>query len=85
MTKFDTELEERLVRYAAIDSQSDEESPSSPSTNIQFDILRMLERELTEIGAEDVRLTDYGVVLATIPAAEAFRPLNEGGCSLVKG
>lgn len=71
MTKFDTELEERLIRYAAIDSQSDEESPSSPSTNIQFDILRMLERELTAIGAEDVRLTDYGVVLATIPATVA--------------
>ena len=63
----DLELEERLTRYAAIDSQSDETSASSPSTEIQFDILRLLEAELNEIGAEDVRLTDYGVVLATIP------------------
>ena len=64
---FNQELEDRLVRYAAIDSQSDEDSPTSPSTEIQFDILRLLKTELTEIGAQDVQLTDYGVVLATIP------------------
>ncbi|THD71794.1 peptidase T [Thalassobius vesicularis] len=69
--KFDSELEDRLVRYAAIDSQSDEDAPSSPSTDIQFDILRLLQAELTEIGAADVQLTDYGVVLATIPATAA--------------
>ena len=64
---FDMELEERLVRYAGIDSQSDEDSPSSPSTSSQFNMLHLLERELAEIGAEDVVVTDYGVVLATIP------------------
>lgn len=64
---FDRELEERLTKYAAIDSQSDENSPTSPSTEIQLDILRLLEAELKEIGAQDVLLTDYGVVLATIP------------------
>ena len=41
------ELEERLCRYAAIDSQSDEESATTPSTAIQFDMLSLLERELT--------------------------------------
>ncbi|TDK46192.1 peptidase T [Antarcticimicrobium luteum] len=66
-TPFDQELEARLARYAAIDSQSDEDSPTSPSTEIQFDVLRLLEGELTEIGAQDVTLTDYGTVLATIP------------------
>ncbi|MDX1781009.1 MAG: peptidase T [Thalassovita sp.] len=66
-TEFDQELEDRLVRYAAIDSQSNEESPSAPSTEIQFDILRLLETELTGVGAQDVRLTEYGTVLATIP------------------
>ena len=65
---FDTELETRLVRYAAIDSQSDADSPTAPSTDIQFDMLRLLQSELTEIGAEDVQLTEYGAVLATIPA-----------------
>ena len=66
-TNFDMELEERLVRYAGIDSQSDEDSPSSPSTSSQFNMLHLLEQELAEIGAEDVVVTDYGVVLATIP------------------
>ncbi len=65
---FDTDLETRLVRYAAIDTQSDETSPSSPSTAIQLDLARVLVAELEEIGAEEVTLTDYGAVLATIPA-----------------
>ena len=64
---FGPELEERLVRYTAVDSQSDENSPTTPSTDTQFDMLRMLESELTELGAQDVQITDYGVVLATIP------------------
>ncbi|WP_127903139.1 peptidase T [Solirhodobacter olei] len=64
---FNQELEERLVRYAAIDSQSDDEGAGAPSTAIQLDILRLLETELKAIGAADVTLTDYGVVLATIP------------------
>jgi len=66
-TQFDRELQDRLVRYAAIDSQSDENSPSSPSTAIQFDMLHLLRDELAEIGAQDIELTEYGVVLATIP------------------
>ncbi|HLT20078.1 MAG TPA: peptidase T [Thermomicrobiales bacterium] len=66
--RFDRELEERLVRYARIDTQSDESSPTSPSTEIQLDLLNLLVEELEEIGARDVRLTDYGAVLATIPA-----------------
>ncbi len=66
--KFDGELETRLTRYAAIDSQSDEDSPSAPSTQIQYAMLTLLRDELLEIGASDVTLTDYGAVLATIPA-----------------
>ncbi|MCB2135253.1 MAG: peptidase T, partial [Rhodobacteraceae bacterium] len=67
-TAFDAELESRLVRYAAVDTQSDDDSTSSPSTAIQLDLQRMLVSELEGIGAADVRLTDYGAVLATIPA-----------------
>ena len=67
MSDFAPELTERLVRYCAIDSQSDADSPSSPSTAIQLDMARLLVEELTAMGAEDVRLTDYGAVLATIP------------------
>ena len=68
MSDFDAELESRLCRYAAIDSQSDENSTSAPSTAIQLDMQRLLQRELVEIGASDVTLTAYGALLATIPA-----------------
>lgn len=61
------DLADRLTRYCAIDSQSDADSPSSPSTAIQLDMQRLLVAELTAMGAEDVTLTEYGAVLATIP------------------
>lgn len=64
---FCSELETRLTRYAAIDSQSDASVPTGPSTAVQWNMLRLLEAELTEIGAQDVTVTDYGTVLATLP------------------
>lgn len=70
-TQFDHELEERLVRYCRIDTQADEKSATSPSTKKQFDLLNLLVAELKEIGAQEVTLTDYGAVLATIPATVA--------------
>ena len=70
-TPFDDELEARLMRYAAIDSQSDQDSTTGPSTAVQFGMLHLLREDLTAMGAQDVTLTDYGVVLATIPATGA--------------
>jgi tripeptide aminopeptidase len=66
---FRNELEERFLRYVRIDTMSDEASPTSPSTQKQYDLLSLLVEELKEIGAQDVKLTDYGAVLATIPAS----------------
>ena len=79
---FDRELEDRLVRYAAIDSQSDADSPTSPSTDIQLNMSRLLVEELQQMGAEDVQLTDYGVVLATVPATVEGVPVM-GWCAHV--
>ena len=70
-SQFDHELETRLLRYASIDTQSDEGSATAPSTAIQLNLVRMLADELTEIGAAQVRITDYGAVLATLPATVA--------------
>ncbi|MGJ5620284.1 peptidase T [Sulfitobacter sp. MF3-043] len=81
-SEFDTELETRLLRYAAIDSQSDAASPTSPSTEIQLDMSRLLVEELHAIGAQDVMLTDYGVVLATVPATVEGAPVM-GWCAHV--
>ena len=46
MAQFDAKLESRLLRYAAIDCQSDEDSPTAPSTQIQFAMLHLLCDEL---------------------------------------
>ena len=67
MTLFTAELESRLTRYCAIDSQSDEDSPAAPSTAIQLDMARLLQTELQAMGAAEVQITEYGTVLATLP------------------
>ncbi|MGC1494454.1 MAG: peptidase T [Sulfitobacter sp.] len=81
-SEFDTELEERLLRYAAIDSQSDATSTTSPSTDIQLNMSRLLVDELHAMGAQDVTLTEYGVVLATVPATVEDAPIM-GWCAHV--
>jgi tripeptide aminopeptidase len=61
-------LEERLVRYARIDTQSDETSETVPTTARQLDLQRVLKAELEDLGAADVELNAQGFVLATVPA-----------------
>ncbi len=65
---FDRELEDRLVRYARIHTESKEASSATPSTERQYDLLNLLADELQELGAADVKVTDYGAVLGTIPS-----------------
>jgi tripeptide aminopeptidase len=67
-SEFAREVEERFIRYARIDTQSDDKSTTSPSTEKQYQLLRLLVDELKSIGAQDVMLTKYGAALATIPA-----------------
>jgi tripeptide aminopeptidase len=63
-----TSVLERFLRYVVIDTQSDENSTTYPSTDKQFDLLRLLVEELQAIGLKDVALDDHGYVFATIPA-----------------
>lgn len=62
------DLLDRFLRYVRIDTRSDDRSPTTPSTPGQWDLLRLLEKELKELGLADVVLTDHGYVLATLPA-----------------
>ncbi|EJN12899.1 peptidase T [Bradyrhizobium sp. YR681] len=59
---------ERFLRYVTIDTQSDPASPSSPSTEKQKDLGRVLVTELKAIGIADAHLDEYGYVYGTIPA-----------------
>lgn len=65
---YEAELEERLVRYARIDTGSDPASSTTPSTAKQRDPLDLLAAELAGMGAAEVRLTPYATVRATLPA-----------------
>lgn len=61
-------LLERFLNYVQIDTQSDPESTSFPSTEKQKNLGRLLAYELTEMGIEDAHMDDYGYVYATIPS-----------------
>jgi len=60
------ELTERFMRYVMIDTQSDPEAQSFPTTEKQKDLSRLLQQELVDMGAQDVELDEFGYVYATI-------------------
>lgn len=62
------QLIERLVRYAKIDTQSDFNSNTCPTTAGQWDLLHVLQKELEEVGLEEITLDDNGYLFATLPA-----------------
>lgn len=62
------ELLQRFLRYVRVDTQSDENSTTSPSTEKQKDLSRMLAEELRQLGCEDARTDDWGYVYATVRA-----------------
>jgi len=68
------QLESRFLRYAAIDTQSADGADQTPSTEKQLDLQRLLVREVEDLGVADVRLTEYGFVLATVPATVEDAP-----------
>lgn len=59
---------ERFLRYVRIDTQSDDDSTTYPSTAKQLVLLRALVSELQAIGLTDATIDQYGYVTATIPA-----------------
>lgn len=68
------EVLERFLRYVAVDTQSDPDSTSYPSTAKQLDLSRLLVDELRAIGLDDAELTEPGYVLATLPGTVAGAP-----------
>ena len=58
---------DRFLRYVAVDTQSNEESESQPSTAKQLNLLSMLRDELLALGVE-AELDEYGYVMGRIPA-----------------
>ena len=61
---------ERFLKYTAIDTQSDPESKTSPSTSKQFDLARLLVKDLEDLGLEDISLDERCYVMARLTANE---------------
>lgn len=59
---------ERFLRYVKIDTQSDPESPTIPSTGRQKNLAKVLLEELKALGISDAELDEYGYIYATIPS-----------------
>ena len=55
---------ERFIRYAKIDTQADENSGTTPSTEKQKNLSRLLVKELKELGLDDAYMDEYGIVYA---------------------
>lgn len=58
---------ERFLNYVKIDTQSDQNSPTAPSTSKQFDLLKLLLKELHDLGVQ-AELDSFGVIYASIPS-----------------
>ena len=58
---------DKFLRYIAVDTQSCDESETQPSAAKEWDLLRMLQKELEALGVE-VTLDEYGYVMASIPS-----------------
>ncbi|MFF5381825.1 peptidase T [Pedobacter suwonensis] len=67
-TNFNKSLEQRFIKYAKIDTQSDPNSPTCPSTLKQKNLAAVLVEELQEIGISDAEMDDNGYVYGTIPS-----------------
>ena len=68
ITNYNHTTAELFMRYVQIDTQSDPNSDSQPSTMKQKDLSRVLVQELLAIGLVDAELDENGYVYATIPA-----------------
>jgi tripeptide aminopeptidase len=62
------ELFDRFLRYVKVDTRSDESSESSPTTEKQKDLSRILVEELKELGCDDAVMNEWGYVFATVPS-----------------
>lgn len=59
---------DRFLKYVKIDTQSDPESPTCPSTEKQKNLGKILVQELHDMGINDAEMDEHGYIYATIPA-----------------
>ena len=65
-------VEERLLKYVSYWTTSDEECRQIPSSERQFELGKVLEQELRDLGLEKVTLTDHCYVYGLLPATKGY-------------
>lgn len=65
-------VEERLLKYVSYWTTSDEECQQIPSSERQFELGKVLEQELCDLGLEKVTLTDHCYVYGLLPATKGY-------------
>ena len=63
---------ERLLKYVVVDTPSNPESETTPSSACQFELAKMLVEELKELGVENAEVDEKCYVYASIPATEGY-------------
>jgi tripeptide aminopeptidase len=58
----------RFIEYVTIDTESDPNNPAFPSTKKQWNLAKILEKELNQIGLQDVELDENCYIMATLPS-----------------
>ncbi|KOY52814.1 peptidase T [Polaribacter dokdonensis] len=61
-------ITKRFISYVTIDTESNPNNPDFPSTEKQWNLAKLLEKELIEIGLEDVELDENCYIMATLPS-----------------
>jgi len=74
MDKKLSNVTERFLRYVKVDTRSADGVESIPSTQKQFNLARMIEAEMREMGLEDVRLDGHCYVYGFVPATDESLP-----------
>ena len=64
---------DRFLSYVNIDTQSDPDSTTTPSTEKQWDLANRLAVELKTIGLEEVEIDENAYIMATLPANIAHK------------
>jgi tripeptide aminopeptidase len=62
----------RFIKYVTIDTESDPNNPAFPSTKNQWDLAKILEKELNQIGMQNVELDKNCYIMATLPSNLAY-------------
>ena len=70
---------ERLLSYVKVFTPSSEETGTSPSTQYQFDLARLLVQELKELGVEDADVDEHCYVYGHIPATRGYESRQKLG------